>query len=108
MSLKVPITFVNQFNDILYKQNEFLLKELCNYKKWNYLELHNKFLKKDEFNINSSISEENVDNVSIRVKWESGGKIYFLESETNNVYDEYNNFLGKKIGDILDTSYEET
>ena len=37
-----------------------------------------------------------------------GRKNLFLESETNNVYDEYNNFLGKKIGDILDTSYEET
>ena len=108
MSLKLPSTFVNQFNDILYKQNEFLLSEICNFKKWNYLELHSKFLKKNEFNIDQSIFNEESDNISVRTKWEYNDNTYLIESETNNVYDLSNIFLGKKIGDILDTSYEET
>ena len=112
MEIKIPISFVNQFEEIIYKQNDFLLKEICEFKKWDYPKLRTIFLNDKKINLRNNIKLSNEteinENISIRSEWIYQNTTYYLEKDTNNVFDLNNSFIGKNINGVLDIDYEET
>ena len=105
MDIQLPLTTIKNFELVIIEQNKQLIKEICDWKGWNYNELVTEFLSdKLSFNImepNSSLESR------VRNNWIFNNKSYLLESISDNVYTLDGLFIGKKYGDIIDIDAEE-
>lgn len=127
MDLYFPESLLLNLNQIIKRQNEQLIKEICKWKGWDSKKLISEFLD-DEVNFNlidgdsnaltklkNNITEPNrmenniSNNLEVRVRqnWVYNECKYLLETPSDNVYTLSGVFVGKKIDNFLDIDAEE-
>lgn len=107
MDIQLPLTSIQNFETIIIEQNKALIKEICDWKGWNYDQLIKEFLSENlSFNLMEQKSKSEIES-RIRTHWNRDGSKYLLESISDNVYTLDGNFIGKKYGNFIDTDAEE-
>tara|TARA_B100001057_G_scaffold464144_1_gene519013 strand:- start:162 stop:506 length:345 start_codon:yes stop_codon:yes gene_type:complete len=112
--IEIPEEFYKSLKIIIKFQNSLLLREIANDNNWNYQELKKKYLKNpdvkeliDDKNKKKKIKKKNGQGKIKCEKWIYEETEYYVENETNNVYNLELNFVGIKENDKINFDMDE-
>ena len=95
--MDLPFDLYNNLVKIIKLQNTFLIREICNFKKINVEEV---------FEYLNTMEKSNVENVKVLKPFKFNKKKVFYD-KFNNVYDENNEYLGRKVDSQVISYYRE-